>query len=332
MTLKKLAELAHVSPSTASKALANSREVSEETVRHVRRVARESGYLRQCKERRLSYRKPSAPTIAVVCPEIISVYYSAIATCLSRLAESHGGTSAVYLSGFEPERQSALLEDLAVKPGVDAAVLIPGAAGALIWEDFCIPVVQLGGTSYSPAFDCIDFDLEAGLLEAVRHLQGLGHRRIGYLGERLASPKEARVRAAMARAGLTAREEDFFIAAGRFEQAGYAAAKEALGRGDRPTAFIAAYDEVAFGAIRAFAESGLRVPEDLSIIGINDVPTASFAPAALTTIHAYVEEACGQAVDILLRKTADPDYRMVQRILVQCRLIPRETTGPARTL
>lgn len=108
----------------------------------------------------------------------------------------------------------------------------------------------------------------------------------------------------MARAGLTAREEDFFIAAGRFEQAGYAAAKEALGRGDRPTAFIAAYDEVAFGAIRAFAESGLRVPEDLSIIGINDVPTASFAPAALTTIHAYVEEACGQAVDILLRKTA----------------------------
>ena len=238
----------------------------------------------------------------------------------------------MYLSGFEPERQSALLEDLAVKPGVDAAVLIPGAAGALMREDFCIPVVQLGGTSYSPAFDCIDFDLEAGLLEAVRHLQGLGHRRIGYLGERLASPKEARVRAAMARAGLTAREEDFFIAAGRFEQAGYAAAKEALGRGDRPTAFIAAYDEVAFGAIRAFAESGLRVPEDLSIIGINDVPTASFAPAALTTIHAYVEEACGQAVDILLRKTADPDYRMVQRILVQCRLIPRETTGPARTL
>lgn len=232
MTLKKLAELAHVSPSTASKALANSREVSEETVRHVRQVARESGYLRQCKERRLSYRKPSAPTIAVICPEIISVYYSAIATCLSRLAESHGGTSAVYLSGFEPERQSALLEDLAVKPGVDAAVLIPGAAGALMREDFCIPVVQLGGTSYSPAFDCIDFDLEAGLLEAVRHLQGLGHRRIGYLGERLASPKEARVRAAMARAGLTAREEDFFIAAGRFEQAGYAAAKEALGRGD----------------------------------------------------------------------------------------------------
>ena len=114
MTLKKLAELAHVSPSTASKALANSREVSEETVRHVRQVARESGYLRQCKERRLSYRKPSAPTIAVICPEIISVYYSAIATCLSRLAESHGGTSAVYLSGFEPERQSALLEDLAV--------------------------------------------------------------------------------------------------------------------------------------------------------------------------------------------------------------------------
>ena len=78
-------------------ALANSREVSEETVRHVRQVARESGYLRQCKERRLSYRKPSAPTIAVVCPEIISVYYSAIATCLSRLAESHGGTSACLL-------------------------------------------------------------------------------------------------------------------------------------------------------------------------------------------------------------------------------------------
>lgn len=117
MTLKKLAELAHVSPSTASKALANSREVSEETVRHVRQVARDSGYLRQCKERRLSYRKPTAPTIAVVCPEIVSVYYSAIATCLSRLAESHGGTSAVYLAGFEAERQSALLEELGGQAG-----------------------------------------------------------------------------------------------------------------------------------------------------------------------------------------------------------------------
>ena len=77
MTLKKLAELAHVSPSTASKALANSREVSEETVRHVRRVARESGYLRQCKERRLSYRKPSAP-------------YATGERAVFRLAESDG--------------------------------------------------------------------------------------------------------------------------------------------------------------------------------------------------------------------------------------------------
>lgn len=220
----------------------------------------------------------------------------------------------------------------AVKPGVDAAVLIPGTGGAAMREDLCIPVVQLSGASCSPAFDCIDFDLEAGRLRPSGTLQTLGHRRIGYLGERLASPKEAHVRAAIARAGLTAQEEDFFVAAGRFEQAGYAAAKEVLSRGERPTAFIAAYDEVAFGAIRAFSESGLRVPEDISIIGINDIPTASFAPVALTTIHTYIEEACEQAVDILLRKTADPGYRMVQRILVRCRLILRETTGPARPL
>lgn len=203
MTLKKLAELAHVSPSTASKALANSREVSEETVRHVRQVARESGYLRQCKERRLSYRKPSAPTIAVICPEIISVYYSAIATCLSRLAESHGGTSAVYLSGFEPERQSALLEDLAVKPGVDAAVLIPGAAGALMREDFCIPVGAAGRDELLPRLRLHRFRFRGWAAGGRPPPAGAGPSAHWLSGRTAGLPKEARVRAAMARAGLT---------------------------------------------------------------------------------------------------------------------------------
>ena len=100
---------------------------------------------------------------------------------------------------------------------------------------------------------------------------------------------------------------------------------------ERPTALLAAYDEVALGAIHTFTRSGIRVPEDISIIGINDIPSASYASVPLTTIRTYAAEINSLGVKLLLDRIKDPERHIPQQVLVRCELIIRDTTARINT-
>ena len=111
----------------------------------------------------------------------------------------------------------------------------------------------------------------------------------------------------------------------RFEQIGHVAALQILEQKERPTAILAAYDEVAIGLVSTLMQHGIRVPEDISVMGINNIPSAAHAQIPLTTVETFSEEQYAMAVDVLYDRIRD-ENRPVRHIVIEHRIIERETT------
>ena len=165
----------------------------------------------------------------------------------------------------------------------------------------------------------------------MQYLKKLGHQNIGFIGEKNTTDKQKLLYEAAEKLDISIDDSNVFISDRRFEQIGIEAAEYFLQNGMKPTALIAAYDEVAMGAIQVFRQAGLRIPDDISLIGINDIPFAEYASVPLTTIRVFEEEMCRIAIRILLDKLMNPDNHVLQHVLVQTQLVMRDTVCPPRS-
>ena len=332
ITMREIGKQVGVSAVTVSKALAGKPGVGEEMRKKILKAAREMGYVNPIAVQAEERRTLNVGILALDRYFARDSYYAMFYKTLVQVLMDAGHFALMELLTNEDEAELTLPR-LMQNGRVDGMILLgqPSREYLRMIAAQPIPVVFLDFYDEWAEADAVVGDNSYGCFRLTQHLIRNGHREIGFVGSigvtTSIMDRYLGYYKAMLCAGLPIREEWLILDRGPTEERLSVSLPEKL-----PTALVCNCDGAARLVIRLLRERGLRVPEDLSIIGINDVPTASFAPAALTTIHAYVEEACGQEVDILLRKTADPDYRMVQRILVQCRLIPRETTGPARTL
>ena len=186
-----------------------------------------------------------------------------------------------------------------------------------------------GRTGGSAAFPTVNIDDDGGTRQAVRYLAALGHRRVGFIGGPPGrSAAEVRLRAyreTLTASGLEADPQ--LVAAGDFTQpAGFRAAHLLLARSDPPTALFAANDVSAFGAIEAVKDLGLRVPEDVSVVGFDDVPMASQVFPALTTVRRPLEQMGRVAVALLVAQlrgeTVEADT------VLPTALVVRSSSGP----
>lgn len=326
MTLQKIAKYAGVSVSTASKALSNSRDVSAETKALVLQAAEKLGYYNENKRRKLENRRVDSPTVGIICPEIISVYYSGIVTCLCRKISEKGGKASVFISEFDGDCQRAILHRCMAESSIDGVISLENPRD-IDEKQFSMPLVFL---SHAPYGDCVYSDMEGGLSQAVSYLLSMGHRQIGFVGEPLTYSKQDAFCRAMKRLTGSVSSDFLFCEEGRFEQSGKLAAEKIAGSCHRPTALIAAYDEVAYGLIATLRERGIRVPEDISVIGINDIPTSKFLDTPLTTLQNDTEEICCRALELLYLQMKEPNHpRERQCEALPCRLICRSTvTNP----
>jgi LacI family transcriptional regulator len=170
----------------------------------------------------------------------------------------------------------------------------------------------------------------AGGVAATQHLLGLGHRRIGYIGgPRAATPSQARLhgfRAAMEAAGAPVADDLVF--AGQFcYQDGIDAGALLLDRPDRPTAVFAGCDEAAVGCVEAARLRGLRVPEDLSVVGFDDTQLARYASPPLTTVRQPLRDMGGVALRTALRLAAGERLDS-HHVELATELIIRHSTAP----
>ncbi len=323
MTLQKVAKLAGVSVSTASKALSDSRDVSEETKAIVRKAAEELGYFSSVKKRRFESRRHSSFTVGIICPEIISIHYSETVTALCRKVDDAGGKASVFITEFNKEKLVNVFERCISENDIDAIVCLEGSVQKQL-PAVPIPLVFIG----SRGDLSVSTDMNDGIFKAVKYFFEMGHKRIAFAGEPLTISKQESFKKAMLAVVGGFDEKHIFCEEGRFEASGHAAGLRIceLDEKDRPTAILCAYDEIAYGLMRTLRENSVNIPRDISVIGINDIPTSRFLDTPLTSVRNNTEEIVTKAMDLLLSRLFGNTDK-TEQIFVPCELAIRSSVA-----
>ena len=331
-TLSEVALAANVSPMTASRAINNRSGVSRETREHVLRIAADRGDVVNRAAQKLSGGK--SHIIGVIATDPGNQYTASLIAGVSDAAWESGYETLIYAHVVREKRPSGSVMQLLrqISDGVIAVLPMEyGYLGEL--ASTSIPIITVDQRGKHAEFPSIAADAYDGARTAVRHLIHLGHRRIGYItgDERLASAKD-RHRAyvdTMAQHGL-GRDAALIVKGDFTQKRGFEGAMKLLSLANPPTAIFAANDLSAFGAISAVRESGLRVPDDVSVVGFDDIPTASQFYPALTTVRQPIHQIGRAAVNTLLARIAGIEPASPQ-VILPTELILRASTAPCRT-
>ncbi len=331
-TIALIASEAGVSIPTVSKVLNGRTDVAAVTRARVEEVIDRYQY------RRRRGRTPSGPgLIDLVFHELDSAWAVQIIKGVEEVAgPERAGVVLSELGGAHRPRQEWLDDVLARRPrGVILVLsdLDPAQRRQLETRSIPFVVVDTAGEQ-PPGVPTVGSANWAGGLAATRHLLGLGHKRIAVIsGPVDVLCSRARIdgyRSALDEAGVAIdpaliRYGDFFVGGG------YQHGMDLLDRPDRPTAIFAGSDFQAFGVMRAARELGLSVPEDLSIVGYDDLPVTEWIGPALTTIHQPLQEMAATATRMVL-SLARGEVPTNQRIDLATELVVRESTAPPRAV
>lgn len=283
-----VARLANVSIATVSRVLnPGSHKVNTETAEKVRQAVKELDYRPNALARALQMKKTM--TIGVIIPDISNHYYAEIVRGIQRVAEREGYN--IILQNTERNQDQIvksiyLLREKIVDGIIFSGGTINGYEPLSALKELRNRVVVIG--RHDVDFPAIMVDNIAGATIAVEHLIDAGHKRIGLIGwsEDSTTAKDRLSGYKNALAQNSCHFEPSLIRQGQLTpESGYNEAKELLSQGKRPTAIFAGNDQMAFGVIYAAIEMGLRVPEDLAVIGFDNIPLCSFFVPPLSTIE-----------------------------------------------
>lgn len=329
--LRDVAALAGVSVRTVSNVVNGFPHVAPATRARVQQALDELRYRPNQAAR--SLRGGRSGLIALVVPDVASPYFGELASLLMRAAEVRGWTLLVDQTEGEAARERRLLEgDRATL--VDGVIfsplaLTPAQLNRRVSEG---PLVLLGERGAQGLVDHVGVDNVAAARAATEHLIALGRRRVAAVGTqpRLGNDT-ARLRlegyaSALQAAGLRpGRGLQVPVAALRRAD-GAAAMRLLLDRADPPDAVFCFSDDLALGLMRAAAEAGVTVPDDLAVVGFDDVEDGRFATPSLTTISPDKEQLAAAAVRCLAERLEDPS-RSARDVSVEWQLVVRESTG-----
>jgi LacI family transcriptional regulator len=308
VTLKELAARAKVHPSTVSRVANNdpSLRIAPTTRSRIEALLRETEYRPNGVARGLKLRQTLV--LAVVIPDITNPFFAALFRGIEDRATPRGYQVLLCNTDGSPERQRSHLQSLAARR-VDGVILASTILKdpAVVWlRHQRTPYVLVNRFSDEGADPFVGSDDVTGATLATKHLIGLGHVRIGHLaGPSTISTGVLRRHgylAALGEAGLPAADPELLIESGFVEEGGAQAMEHLLSLKNRPTAIFAVTDMTAIGAYGVARRRGLRIPEDLAIVGYNDIPLASRLIPGLTTVHVPIQEFGSVAARMLLEQ------------------------------
>jgi len=329
ITIRDIAKMAKVAPSTVSRALNNKGRMSDATRERIRQLARELGYHPNINAKGLATNKTG--NIGIVInkrhrPESFYGFYGPIILGVEEAIEKQGYHLIFSSTDGGPSAPRCVKERR-----VDGVIFM----GCDISKDLILslknstPLVLVD--NHLDGVNSIAIDNEGGAYKAVEYLIKLGYRKIGFIAERLndLSFKERfeGYKAALKEHGLEYHAD--LVAEGLTPpEHGYVAMKKLLKRGTPPAVF-AANDPTAAGAIKAIKENGLRVPDDIAVIGFDDGLTALHTVPPLTTVRVFREKMARVAAKRLMELIEKPDQPAVQ-IRLPTDLVIRESCGDSR--
>ncbi|MCS7058762.1 MAG: LacI family transcriptional regulator [Meiothermus sp.] len=329
-TLKDVAHLAGVSTVTVSNVINQRPNVSEKTRARVEQAIRELGYTANLAARSLAGGRTQ--TVGMLVPDLTTQFVGEIVRGTSDELRAVGMEMLISTASdiAREQQQVAFLQSL-----TDGLLLIlPQTPDRMLLavEQAGVPVVVIDHRGQQILLPSVDVDNYTGARQAMAHLLELGHRRIGYVaGPKGFGASAARLKGykeALATAGLPF--DKSLVVQGTFQQpSGFAAGQHLFSLPQPPTAVFAANDLMAFGVMEAAKQMGLRIPEDVSIVGFDDIPQASQVYPPLTTIRQPLYQmgvAAARLLVAMLRGVRPP----TSRITLSTELVVRSTTARAK--
>jgi len=323
-TMEDVAARAGVSRALVSLVMRNAPNVSAQRRAAVEKAAEELGYSPHVMARSLASR--TSTVLGVMVNDLRNAFFADVVEGLDAAAQAAGFDLILNTGGRMPAREGAALRSLLSFRPAGVILLSPVVPSAAIEAAArqC-PVVLVSRTSRLSEVDTVNDDGEAGAALAVDHLVRLGHRRIAHLDGGGAAGSAAR-RRGYRQAMRSHRLEPIVVHSEHTDTAGEKAVRELLSAG-MPTALLAGNDFNAVGAISALEEHGLRVPEDVSVVGYDNTSLASLRHISLTTVDQPRNEMGRLAVDALLERVRGERTEPVRHLLHPS-LVVRSTTGP----
>jgi DNA-binding LacI/PurR family transcriptional regulator len=326
-TIVDVAARAGVSKSLVSLALRGDPRVRDEKRRAVLRAAEQLGYRPNAVARSLVSKRTNV--IGVMLSDLHNQYFVEVVDGIEGEALSAQYRALINTGGRMPEREWEALETL-LQLRTDGVILAGTVlpTSRILAAASSVPLVLVARTSRSPAVDSVANDDRAGARVAVEHLVSLGHRHIAHVDGGDGAGAQARRRGfleAMRDRGLAS---SAVVARGDYTEAGGASSIDLLlARGRPPTAVFVANDLAAVGALHALERQGLRVPEDVSVVGYDNTALASLGHINLTTIDQPRRKLGATAVRLLLERLEKGRQR-ARHVVLPPSLVVRGTTAP----
>lgn len=326
--LKDIAAQLGVSVSTVSRALNDSDEISADMKEKVHLVAEELGYTLRGRGGRTT---PEWYTAGIIVPEVTSEYYAKIVHMTKEMLSAKGYSTIIKVTDFVPNE---MVEAINCMHRIRVKCLLIVMDDDEVMSERIVRTIRrsrlpviLITTKYYPMldFDCIHLDEYSGIVMAVQHLQQRGYRRIGFIGEKMTANRMTIFKQAMKFQGLEPETNLICTGSERAEVGGYLRMKELLALPEPPDAVFCSYDTMAIGAIHALRESGLKIPQDMAVIGFDNISVSRYVEGGITTIANPYDDMISIAINVLTKREKNRQSSR-QQIALRPKLVVRSTT------
>ena len=333
-TMNNVAKEAGVSVATVSRVINNSDGVSPKLVKKVNRAMKKLHYHPSSVAR--SFKIQQTMLVGVIIPLIDHPFYSRLAMAIEQKLFQHDYRAIICNSEEDESRERAYIEML-LRQRVDGFIINSAVMSTNYLhelEELQIPYVlidrDLPETESSKVFS----DNSQGGYIGMEHLIKLGHKRIGVIGAPAHTQPIARrirgTREALAHYGLEADSDLYITGDTQLFDMGYNSAKQLMSLDECPTAIFALTDVTAVGVMHALTEHGLRIPDDISVLGYDNIPIASYMIPQLSTVEQPIIQMGETAVELLFKHMNQADHP-IEKAVLKTQLIVRKTTSRIST-
>ena len=327
-TIHQVAARAGVSTATVSRVLATADGVSQELTARVLAAVAELGYRPNRAARNL--RKRVVQIVGLVISDIQNPFFTSVVRGIEKVLEEHGYTLLLSNTDEDPQREMLHLATLSAE-GVAGILLAPAQSDSVELRRFIRsgpPLVIIDRSVVGMSVDTVKVNNEEGTFHAISHLIAQGHRHIALISgpDQITTAHERRLgyQRALATAGID-RVADY-IQVSDFRQAGgYAAMMCLLNLPQPPTAILTANNLMTLGALQAIHDRSLRIPQDIAIVGFDDMPWAASLQPPLTAVAQPTFELGVAAAQLLLDRIHDPE-RALQQVILDTQLVVRASS------
>ncbi len=336
VTIKDIAKAAGVSHTTVSRALRGHAAISKETAGRIRQIADELGYVPNSVARGLKTNRSGA--LGVIVRRIVDPYFSEVLSGIEETLYAEGYSLFLAASNRDPDREEAIVRAMSERR-VDGVIICStqvGEAHRQQLERFGVPTVLINNQAAEDITHSVYHDDAFGSSQLTKHLLKLGHTRIAYMsnvrGGRTTEERKQGYAEEIRKHGLLLRPEYIVNGSNGLAEGGAVGTIELLDLAEPPTAIVCYNDVMAIGSIRTMVEAGLRIPEDCSVTGFDNIELAAYTNPPLTTFDQPKYELGRQAALMMLRlldKQGDETGKLSSDILtLRGQLILRNSTAP----